>query len=342
MERSRTLAPLALASFLHSRPGHRQPRSVPDLAAATSSSPSRPAPEANARAIPPADAPALRPSALADLRASIAEVWQWRELLRQLTLRDLRVRYKQAVLGLFWAVLMPALIVLAGVVVRLAVAHATGHALDVRAVGAVAVKALPWAFFSGALGAATPSLTNNASLLGKVYFPREVIPLGALIAQAIDIAIGTLVLALALPWLGGRLTGALVWLPLLAALLVLLTLAAALAASAANLFFRDVRYLVQVVLTFGVFFTPVFFEPSSFGPLGRRLLWLNPIAPLVEGARLVVIEGHGLTRTIDGTGGGAPVWSPWLLAYSAAWAVLGCAVAAVVFRRLQPIFAERV
>jgi ABC-type polysaccharide/polyol phosphate export permease len=131
----------------------------------------------------------------------------------------------------------------------------------------------------------------------------------------------------------------------LLALLILFTAAACLALSCANLFFRDVKYIVQVLLTFGIFFTPVFFEPRMFGQLGGRLMLLNPLAPLLEGLRLSIVHGHNLATplvTTAANGASFPAWSPWYLVYSAAWAVLGLVASALMFHRAEAVFAEYV
>ena len=275
-------------------------------------------------------------AALAGWRASLAEVWQARELLWQLSRRDIAIRYKQAVLGLGWAVLTPAFAVLAGLVIRLAFATQSGGRLGAAAVGGVAVKVLAWTFFSGSIGFATASLLANASLITRIYFPREVLPLASVVAQGFDSTIGMLLLSFALPWLGAQLTPALLWVPLLLVLLIGFTAAAALFLSSANLFFRDVKYLVQVGLTFGVLVTPVFFEPSALGPRLGRLILLNPLAPILEGLRLAVIDGYPLQRP----GGPAGLWHPGWLLYAALWSVGGLLLAARSFRRSAAKFAE--
>jgi ABC-type polysaccharide/polyol phosphate export permease len=293
-------------------------------------------------AAPPAphagDEAGRHPSAAAELAEVARDLRRYRYLLLQLALRDVRIRYKQAVMGVAWAVFMPAMIVLAGLAVRLAMAHLSGEPVRGPEVAALAVKAVPWAFFVGTLQFATGSLTGNTSLVTKVYFPREVLPLAATAAQAWDGAIACGVLAVALPFLGVRPTLALLWLLPLSALLVLLACAAALLASCANLFFRDVKYIVQVLLTFGIFFTPVFLEPGMFGATGSRVVMLNPVAPLLEAFRLVVVDGRGLMQPLALPGG--VLWEPWWLAWSAAWAAGGCAGAALLFHRAQILFAE--
>lgn len=287
-----------------------------------------------------------RRSLIGDLRTiAVREVWRYRELLYQLTLRDIRIRYKQAVMGFGWAVFMPGLIVLAGTLVRFAMAYMGGSKVQLSEIAGMAVKAVPWSFFVGAIGFATASLTGNLQLVSKIYFPREVLPLSATLAQCFDTAIGSITLAIALPFLGVHYGVSLLWVPLLALLIVMFTAATALFISCANLFFRDVKYIVQVLLTFGIFFTPVFFEPRMFGAVGGRLMLLNPLAPLLEGLRLSIVQGHDLLSplvTTAANGTSFPVWSPWYLAYSAAWAVIGLVVSALIFHRSEAVFAEYV
>ncbi|HEU4630912.1 MAG TPA: ABC transporter permease [Gemmatimonadaceae bacterium] len=286
---------------------------------------------------------AERRSWAGELALAVREVWESRELVGQLVLRDVRVRYHQAVMGFAWALFMPLLIVLSGTLVRVAMATVSGNALAPQVLGSTAVKGIMWAFFAGALGTGTQSLLANKQLFTKLYFPREVLPLAAVLAQCVDTAIGGTALALLLPFLGGALTPALLWVPLLVALMFVFTLGVCLFTSCANLFFRDVKYIVQVLLTFGIFLTPVFFEPVMLGPVGGRLLMLSPISPMIEGMRLVVIEGHDLLRPLvvaNAKGVEVLSWTPWYLLYSAAWALGGLAVSMRIFRRSAVVFAE--
>jgi ABC-type polysaccharide/polyol phosphate export permease len=276
---------------------------------------------------------------LADLRAIVAELGQSRDLLRQLTLRDVRIRYKQAALGFLWALVMPTVIVLAGMAVRAAIAYAAGAHLDRRQVAAMAVKSVPWAFFVGCVNAATPSLIANISLVTKVYFPREVLPLAAVLAQTFDSAIGALIVALVLPAFGVGVSLQLLWVPLLLAGLWTLAAAAALFLSCANLFFRDVKYLVQVFLTFGIFVTPVLMDAAMYGPKGAGVVMLNPVAPFLEGLRLAVVQHHNLLAPYTAPAGFV-TWRPWYLAYALGVALVGLAASAVVFHRSERRFAE--
>jgi ABC-type polysaccharide/polyol phosphate export permease len=283
---------------------------------------------------------------LHDLREIVTDFWVYRDLLVQLTLRDVKIRYKQSVMGFAWAVLMPLLIVLAGIVVRVAMSYLSGSELETDALTGIAVKSLPWAFFVGAVGFANSSLVSNTNMVTKVYFPREVLPLSATLAQAFDTLVAAAALLVVLPFLGVGPSPALLWVAPIAVMLFAQTVAAALVLSCANLFFRDVKYLVQVLITFGIFLTPVFFEPTMFPPEGALALMLNPLSPLLEGLRLAVVEGHHLTQPllVDAPGAGEAVlaWAPWYLAYAAVWAVGGLIVAALAFHRLEHLFAEYV
>jgi lipopolysaccharide transport system permease protein len=251
-----------------------------------------------------------------------------RDLLFMLTLRDIKVKYKQSVMGFLWAILMPLIITTAGVVVKVGLARVAGRPVRVDEIVGVSVKALPWAFFVSSIRFSTNCLASNASLVTKIAFPRAVFPLSAVASQLFDLAIAGVVLVLALAFAPTvKVTPAVLWAPVLLGLLVVQVSGLALLLSAANLFFRDVKYLVEVVLTFAIFFTPVFYDTSLFGPWGQVLL-LNPVAPILEGLASCVAAGR------------APALG-WT-AYSAGWAFLLLLVAPAAFQRLEPKFAESV
>jgi ABC-type polysaccharide/polyol phosphate export permease len=286
--------------------------------------------------------PAARSVYLRELRESFVELVASRSLLYQFMLRDLRIRYKQAILGFAWGLLMPALIVLGGFIARSAMGH-IGLDSIASDLAAIIVKAIPWAFFVGSVSFATNSLVANLPVVTKIYFPRSVLPLAAVAAHAVDAAVASVVAGVVLGFMGTALSMAMLWVPVLALLIVFLTAAAALFFSCINLFFRDVKYLVQVVLMFGIFFTPVFFDTSMFSSRGAHLLMLNPLTPLLEGLRLAVLQGHNIALPLmtnaPATG---EVWSPWFLLYSTVWSLGGFGLAMLVFHRLEFLFAEHI
>lgn len=253
-----------------------------------------------------------------------------RDLLYMLSRRDVTVKYKQSIMGFLWAILMPLLITSAGVVVKLAMTAASGKGGMFREVLPVAIKAAPWAFFVASIRFSTQSLSNNHNLVTKIAFPRAVFPLSAVASQLFDFLIAALVV-IAVAVFGVSPTVYLLWVPVLLALLIAQVAGLALLLSAANLFFRDVKYLVEVVLTFAIFFTPVFYSVADivakFGRAGELLL-LNPVAPVLEGLDAVIVGGHAPD----------PLWT----CYAAGWALLLLVVTPAIFLRLEPRFAESV
>ena len=253
-----------------------------------------------------------------------------RDLLYMLSRRDVTVKYKQSIMGFLWAILMPLLITSAGVVVKLAMTAASGKGGMFREILPVAIKAAPWAFFVASIRFSTQSLSNNHNLVTKIAFPRAVFPLSAVASQLFDFGIAALVVV-AVAVFSVSPTVYLLWVPVLLALLIAQVAGLALLLSAANLFFRDIKYLVEVVLTFAIFFTPVFYSVddivAKFGRTGELLL-LNPVAPVLEGLDAVIIGGH------------AP--DPWWTGYAAGWALLLLIVTPAIFLRLEPRFAESV
>lgn len=257
----------------------------------------------------------------------LKDLYRHRELLVMLTWREIVVRYKQSVMGFLWAILMPMLIVGAGVVVREAFSYVSGKALQTADLADVAVRAVPWAFFASALRFATNSLIGNANLVQKIYMPREIFPLAAVASNFVDFLVASGALALFLAFARIGLSLQLLWVPVLLLILMALTIGLSLLLSAASLFFRDVKYLVEVFLTFAIFITPVFFSVDSFARF-RDVLLINPVSPILEGLAQTV--AHHAPPPVD-----------WV-AYSAAWAAALLLAGLLVFKRVEPLFAESI
>lgn len=259
--------------------------------------------------------------------AAIQKLTLRRDLLVMMVWRDLRVKYKQSLMGALWAVLTPALIVAAGVLVRYGMAVLSGKPLTLDDVALVSAKSVPWAFFVSAVKFATNSLISNANLITKIGLPREIFPLASVLSQCIDLIVASVVLSVVLAVAGTGASLYLLWVPVLLLILFALALACGLITSAASLFFRDVKYLIDVALTFGIFFTPVFYEAATFKQFERVLL-LNPVAPIMEGIGEVV--AHQAAPALGWIG------------YSAGFAAILLVLAYAFFNRLQPYFAEAV
>jgi ABC-type polysaccharide/polyol phosphate export permease len=229
---------------------------------------------------------------------------------------------------------MPALTIAAGLVIKGALSRGGG---DTPSLAGIALKSWAWAFFAGSMNFATMSLLTNISLVTKIWFPREVLPLGAVLAQCVDSLVGLAILAILAPFLGAVAGWSILWLPLLLLLLMMLTTGLAFLFACANIFFRDVKYILQVLLTFGIFFTPVLLEPAQMGRYAEVLM-LNPLSPILEGLRLAVTAGHDLLQPLDVKGVAA--WRPWWLAYSAGWSFLLLWSGLRLFRGSAARFAE--
>lgn len=255
----------------------------------------------------------------------LREIVRYRDLLYMLAWRDIRIKYKQSIMGFMWAIFMPLLIVCAGVLVRYAFSRLSGQPLVWRDIAQVSVKAVPWAFFVSSIRFSMLSLITNSNLVTKIYFPRELFPLAAVLSQLFDLVVASVALAVILAVAGTGVSLQLLWVPILLVLLVSLVLALGILFSALALFLRDVKYLVEVVLTFGIFFTPVFYDVGLFGDWAPILL-LNPLAPILEGLAACVV-GHQ-----------APMLG-WL-AYSAVFSFVALALSYKIFRMLEPAFAE--
>jgi ABC-type polysaccharide/polyol phosphate export permease len=290
----------------------------------------------------PAAVRVLAAGARADVGGSVREILAHRDLLVQLAARDVRIRYKQAVMGFAWAILMPLLIIGAGTLVRIAAVAMTGAKLAASDIGSVTLKAFPWAFFAGAISFGVQSITGNIGLVTKIFFPRAILPLAVVLANLFDLVVGAGALLLLMPFLGATFSWALLWVPVMLVLFIVLTAGFSTVLACANLFYRDVKYITQVAITFGIFFTPVLFDAVQFGPRGARMVMLNPLAPIFEGLRLSVMQGHNLLEPLTATIRGATVvaWAPWYLAYTALWAVGTLALGLMLFERTQDLFAE--
>ena len=250
-----------------------------------------------------------------------------RDVLYMIAWREVRIKYKQSVMGILWAILMPMVIVFAGVVVRYAVSMVSGKALILTDIMVVSVKAVPWAFVVSSIRFATASLIANTNLVTKIYLPREVFPIAAVLSQLMDFGVAAAVLAVGLAVVGVGWSLQLLWVPVLLLILIVFTTGLGILLSAGSLFFRDVKYLVEIGLTFAIFFTPVFYSAATFS---RWTTWLmlNPIAPLLEGLATAVVAHQ-------------PPSIGWTL-YSGAVAAVTLTVALTTFRKLEPYFAESV
>ena len=215
-------------------------------------------------------------------------VWEYRELVWFLVWRDIKVRYKQASLGIAWAVIQPVMTMLVFTLIfgRLAQLPSDGFPYPVFTFTAL----LPWQLFSGALTGSANSVVNSASLISKVYFPRLVIPIASVMATLVDFSISFGVLLGLMAWYGISLRLAVVVLPLLVMLALAIALAVGLWASALNVRYRDVRHVMPFVVQFWLLASPVAYSTSLItSPAWRAVYSLNPMVGVIEGFRWAVL-----------------------------------------------------
>jgi lipopolysaccharide transport system permease protein len=261
------------------------------------------------------------------MNEELQELYRYRELLYMITYRDIKVRYKQSIMGFFWAILMPILIVMSGVVVRYAYSMVAHAPLKTADIASVAIKSVPWAFIVSSIRFTCNSLTGNRDLVVKIYFPKEIFPMAAVLACLFDFFVAAGALMVLLVFLKVGVSIYLLWVPVLLATMVIFCVGVGMILAAASLFFRDVKYIVEVLLTFGIFFTPVFYDVRMFGDRGKWLM-LNPVAPLLDGLSAAI--AHHQSPDV--------YWFMYSLVFSLA-AFLG---GFVLFKHLEPVFAESI
>ncbi len=249
----------------------------------------------------------------------------YRELLYFFVWRDIRVRYKQTALGAAWAVIQPVLTMLVFTLAfgKLAKMPSDGNPYPLFVYTAL----VPWTFFAQGLSQSADSLVGGGNLIKKVYFPRLAIPLSAVSAGLVDLAITFIVLLGMMVWYHVHPTIHILWLPALVLLAFITALGAGLWLSALNVKFRDVKYTLPFLVQFWLFATPIAYPSSLIPAVWRPLYGFNPMAGVVEGFRWALL---GKSNTAPG---------PMILV-SAAVAVLVLAGGAFYFRRMEKSFAD--
>ena len=211
------------------------------------------------------------------------EIWAYRELFWVLASRDVKVRYRQTVLGASWAIIRPlvGMVVFSGVFGVLAKLPSDGLPYPIF----VYAGLLAWSFFASAVGACGNSLVGSGHLVSKVYFPRIIIPIAAIGTHLVDLAVATSVLLLMMLYYGQMWTANLLWAPLLLLILVLAVLGIGTCFAAMTVSYRDVAHLIPFIVQSWMFLTPVVYPLSMVPERWRWLARLNPMTGIVEGFR---------------------------------------------------------
>jgi lipopolysaccharide transport system permease protein len=255
----------------------------------------------------------------------VRDIWRHRELLYFLIWRDLKIRYKQAVFGIAWVVLQPLALTATFTIFlgKLARVPSTGAPYAVFVLSALVI----WTFFSGALMNSSGSLTGNAHLLTKVYFPRVIIPLTAIGARFLDFLISFVILLGLVVYYRVPVTRTVLLLPLPIFAAILLLVGCGLLLSAINVKYRDVGVVIPVLTQLWMFLSPIIY-PSDLVPQRWRTLYaLNPLVGIIESFRAII-----LGRAFDGTA----------LAMSFGISLVILLISIPVFRRMEAAFADNV
>jgi ABC-type polysaccharide/polyol phosphate export permease len=218
------------------------------------------------------------------------ELWEARTLVRTLAEREIRIRYKQAVLGFAWAVVTPLVLMVAFTLFRKATKIDTG---PVPYPLFAFIALIPWTFFSPSVAQGGLSLINNVPLLNKVYCPREVFPTASLVVAGIDSLVSTVVLGLLFLRYGFMPKPTSVWVPVILPVQLMFTLGITLVVSAVIVYLRDLRHALPLILQMGLFVTPVAFPLDVVPQQFRHLyVFLNPLAAVIDGYRRAVLYGR--------------------------------------------------
>ena len=254
----------------------------------------------------------------------LGELWEYRELLYFLIWRDIKVRYKQTVLGAAWAIIQPlfTMVVFSLFFGQLGKMPSDGLPYPIFSFAAL----VPWTFFANGLGQSSNSLVGSSNLITKVYFPRLVVPLAAVLSGVVDFVLAFLVLLGMMFFFGIVPTVNALWLPLLFLLALITSLGVGLWFSALNVEFRDVRYLVTFVTQLWLFATPIAYPSSMLPEPWRTIYGLNPMAGVVEGFRWALLG----TNSAPGP----------IIAVSSTVAVVILITGAFYFRRMERTFAD--
>ena len=235
----------------------------------------------------------------------VGELWRYRDLYAFLVMRNLRVRYSQSVLGIGWAVMQPlfSMIVFTVVFGRLAGMKSDGVPYSVFALAAL----VPWTFFSTALTDATDSMVSQANLIGKIYFPRAILPIAAVTAKAVDFLFGLAMLGALLLWYRRLPTLDVVFLPLLVLILMCVAAGAGMWLTAMAVRYRDVKYAMAIVVQLLMYFAPVVYSASIVPARYRTIYALNPMVGVIEGFRSALLATRPFPWAEVGIGGSVAV-----------------------------------
>ncbi len=222
--------------------------------------------------------------------AALRDLYRHRELLAGWTLREINVRYKQSLLGAAWAIAQPLSLMLVYTVVFAFFVRIPSDGIPYPIFAYAAL--LPWTFLASSITFGAPSLINNANLVTKVYFPREILPLASVAASGVDFLVASALFVVLLIFYAAPVGATLIWLPVLLSAQIILTIAVVLVAAAVNVFYRDVRFVIPLATQLWFYATPVIYPVTVVPERIRVLYMLNPMAGIIDAYREVLLHGR--------------------------------------------------
>jgi lipopolysaccharide transport system permease protein len=222
------------------------------------------------------------------------DLWRYRELFYVLAWRDISVRYKQTVIGVLWAIIQPVMITVIFTFVfgKLAKMPSDGVPYSLWVFAAM----MPWQFFAASLASASQSLVSSANLISKVYFPRLIVPAGAVVTAMVDFVISFAIFLSMMAWYHVWPTWRFVALPFLVVLAFITALGPGLLITALNVKYRDFRYIIPFIIQIGLYVSPVGYASSVIEQKYPQYLWvysLNPMVGVIDGFRWALADGRG-------------------------------------------------
>ncbi len=221
--------------------------------------------------------------------ANVQELSAHRGLLISWVIRDIKVRYKQSLMGAAWAILQPlsATLIFTVIFSRFVRVPTDGIPYPIFYYSAL----LPWTFFNSSITFGVSSLVSNISLVTKIYFPREILPLSAVLASMVDFFIASLIFVGMMIFYQVPLNASLICIPLLLLIQIVFTVGVVLLASAMNVFYRDVRFVVPLGLQLWMYLTPIIYPLKMVPERFRTVYMLNPMAGVIDSYRRVILQG---------------------------------------------------
>jgi len=258
---------------------------------------------------------------------NLKDIWKYRELVYFLTWRDLKVRYKQSVLGALWAILQPFLNMVVFTVFFGNFAKIPSDGLPYPIFSYTAT--VPWAFFAAALSVSARSMLTSGNMISKIYFPRMIVPFSSVLANLVDFMVAFVILIAMMFFYHITPTVNILWLPLFLLLAMITALGVGLWLSALVVMYRDFNYILTFIPTFWMYISPVVYSSSMIPEKWRVLYSLNPMTGVIEGFRWALLGSQGVA-------------TPLMIGISATISIVLFVTGMFYFRRMEKVFADMI